>query len=147
MDKHYWYIPLYHYIWYIILSWNAKTCSYCTFLPKTPLLWEQREQRITVVWQHLRHGINFIFSEEFEFFKIIAFWAFWRPNFDTSIGRVPGNSHIYQDFPYTSDVAAGRKNRFPTFAPQWALRIRQNIPKCNSVCQGLVRFDARPPFW
>ena len=53
---------------------------FCPKFAKTSPLWEQRERRITVVWRRLRHGINFIFSKEFKFFKIIAFWAFWRPN-------------------------------------------------------------------
>ena len=63
-----------------------KTAVIALFFPKTrktSLLWEQREQRIMVVWRRLRHGINFIFSKEFEFFKILAFWAFWRPNMHT----------------------------------------------------------------
>ena len=45
------------------------------------------------------------------------------------------------------DVPAGRKKHFPIFDPQWPLRIRQNIPKCKSECQGLIRFDRRVSLW
>ena len=50
---------------------------------KTSPLWEQREQRIMVVWRRLNDGINSIFSKQFNFFKIFAFWALWRQNMHT----------------------------------------------------------------